>query len=154
MQRRTAILICLTILVSVVVPVGGGVYLAYKTGTQAGVAVGLVITAISSFLGFLMLAQSGDTRWRLTEASMRLGITGSIVVVYLVLVSLVALLQQGAEKLPPISQTLITSFTTIVGIVIAFYFGSSAYIEASRRGQANAETSEPEEKSSGGTPAV
>lgn len=67
------------------------------------------------------------------EGALRRAIAGSIVVEYLVLVGVVAFWEGGPETLPPITQALITSFTTVVGVVIAFYFGSSAYVEAKTR---------------------
>jgi len=64
---------------------------------------------------------------------MRTAIAGAIVTVYLVLVADVAFFAlAGEEKLSlhPITETMITSFTTIVAIVIPFYFGASAYAQA------------------------
>jgi arginine exporter protein ArgO len=39
--------------------------------------------------------------------------------------------------MPPIAQTMITNFTTVVGIVIAFYFGASAFVHLQREKQKN-----------------
>ena len=67
-----------------------------------------------------------------SEGVLRGAIATAIVVQYLVLVGIVAFFGRGPEQLPPITQTMISSFTTIVGVVVAFYFGSSAYVEAEK----------------------
>jgi len=33
------------------------------------------------------------------------------------------------NKMPEIASTLLTNFTSIVGVIVAFYFGASAYTE-------------------------
>lgn len=62
------------------------------------------------------------------ESALRFAIAGAIVIEYLVLVGIVAFFKEGAEKLPVITQTMLSNFTAVVGIVVASYFGSSAYI--------------------------
>jgi hypothetical protein len=53
------------------------------------------------------------------------------------------------RPLPPITQTLLSNFTGIVGVVIAFYFGASAYVEAhSKRGTANETSPDNEDRTS------
>ena len=65
---------------------------------------------------------------------MRLAIAGSVVIEYHgCLVAVVTFFQKDPEELPPITQTIINSFTTIVGVVVAFYFGSSTIIMARRK---------------------
>ena len=66
---------------------------------------------------------------------MRTAMAGAIVVEYLTLVGTLAFFVQG--ELPPIAQTMITNFTTVVGIVIAFYFGASAFVQLQREKQEN-----------------
>lgn len=64
---------------------------------------------------------------------MRSAIAGTIVLVYLVLLGIVAFFSpSGTEglKLHELTQTFVTNFTTLIGVVVAFYFGSSAYVEA------------------------
>jgi protein-S-isoprenylcysteine O-methyltransferase Ste14 len=64
------------------------------------------------------------------DARLRSAIAGAVVVQYLVLVGIVAYFLSGAEKLPALTETMLTSFTTVTGIVVAFYFGATAYVEA------------------------
>ena len=63
------------------------------------------------------------------EQSFRRAIAVAIVTVYLVLVGVVAFFR-GEPDVPDIAESLIGSFTATVSVVIAFYFGSSAYVEA------------------------
>jgi hypothetical protein len=105
-------------------------YVSHRTESNTAHSVSIIATAVISFVGLLALTQPQKGIWDITEAHMRTAIAGTIVVEYLVLVATVAFLKGGAEALPPITQTLISNFTSIVGIVIAFYFGASAYIEA------------------------
>ncbi|MEM9160303.1 MAG: hypothetical protein AAGB46_14760 [Verrucomicrobiota bacterium] len=64
---------------------------------------------------------------------MRSAIAGAIVIQYLTLVATVAYFNKPLEEVHPLTQMVLTNFTTIVGIVIAFYFGSSAYLQ--KKGQ-------------------
>jgi hypothetical protein len=87
----------------------------------------LVATAVITFFGFLWRSGGpvGD------ERDMRTALTVSIVTVYLVLIGLVAFLpaEPSPVQLPAITNTMLTSFTAIVGIVVPFYFGVSAYVQ-------------------------
>jgi hypothetical protein len=67
---------------------------------------------------------------------MRHAIAAAILATYIDIVGSVAFFK-AVEKTdqPEITQTMLTSFTAIVGIVIPFYFGSSAYIRVQERGQ-------------------
>ena len=65
---------------------------------------------------------------------------------YLVLVGMVAYFANGDAfgKLLPITETMLASFTATIGVVIAFYFGASAYIEGKRIEHTN-DASKPKE---------
>ncbi len=69
------------------------------------------------------------------EGRLRAAIAGAVIVQYLVIVGIVAYFIKGAEVLPKVTETMLTSFTTITGIVVAFYFGASAYVESKRQGR-------------------
>jgi hypothetical protein len=76
-----------------------------------------IVTAVSSgavsFFGLLVLTQNNEGNWELTEENMRTAIAGTIVLVYLVLVGTVAFFVVGPKEPPAITQTMMTSFTTI-----------------------------------------
>lgn len=126
---RTGILMAVVItLLSV-----AGAYLSVLWDNNGPFIVVAVGTAATCFFGLLILTQTNDEKWTLTEETMRTAIAGTIVVVYLVLVGIVAFFVVGPKELPGITQTMVTNFTTVVGIVIAFYFGASAYVQAQRQ---------------------
>ncbi|MBI5841253.1 MAG: hypothetical protein HZB19_14235 [Chloroflexi bacterium] len=84
------------------------------------VAVGLV-----TFYGTIGMGVNKKDR-KLSKYDLRLAIVLSLITVYIVLVGTVVFFKKGGE-LPPIAQTMITHFTTVIGVVIAFYFGAEAY---------------------------
>ena len=102
----------------------------YKNPALLGLAVGA--TAVITFVGILALCQEPDGPWKITERTMRTAMAASIMAQYQALVAIVAFFSAESEKPSEISQTLISNFTTVVGIVIAFYFGASAFVEGRR----------------------
>ena len=86
-------------------------------------------TGIIAFFGLYDIALNKDGKARDKESALRFAIAGSIVLEYIVLVGVVAFFNEGPEKMPVITQTMLSNFTAVVGVVIAFYFGSSAYIQ-------------------------
>ena len=90
------------------------------------VAVGLV-----SFFGFLGLGVNRRDQ-NLSKTDIRLATVVSVLIFYLVLVGTVSMFVKGGE-LPPISNTMLNHFTTVVGVVVAFYFGTEAYLVAQRK---------------------
>jgi hypothetical protein len=68
----------------------------------------------------------------LGDQSLRVSITVAVITVYLVVVGEASF--WATKTTPsPITDTVLTSFSSIVGVVIAFFFGSSAYVEAKKR---------------------
>jgi hypothetical protein len=87
-------------------------------------AMALVAVAVITFFGFLAYGDEPE--------DMRTAIAVALVTVYLVLVSEVAffvLQEDGSATLDPLTKRMITSFTAIIGKVIPFYFGESAYVQ-------------------------
>ena len=66
---------------------------------------------------------------------MRSATAGTVVIIYLVLISTFTFYFVGpqAGELLPITATLVTNFTTVVGIVVAFYFGVSGYVQTRKK---------------------
>lgn len=131
MERKSAIGVCVLLATVVTLLTSVGAYLSVQWGSNGPFIVVVVATMVISFVSLLVLTQRNKERWEVTESTMRNAIAGAIVIAYLVLVGIVAFFTEGPEKLPAISQTMVTNFTTIVGVVIAFYFGASAYVQAS-----------------------
>jgi hypothetical protein len=82
---------------------------------------------------------------------MRTAMAGAIVVEYLTLVGTLAFFVQG--QMSPIAQTMLTSFTSVVGIVIAFYFGASAFVQVQRE-KRDERKAKNEEKTADQSPTV
>ncbi len=96
----------------------------------------VVSVGLLTFFGFVGLGvKEGDTN--LSKTEVRLAIVISVMTMYLVIVGTVSFFAQGGE-LPVITDTMITHFTTIVGVVVAFYFGTAAY-EAVHKSSSNAD---------------
>lgn len=130
-----------------------GAYLSVRWDNNWPYIVVAVGTAAICFFGLLILTQKNDEHWGITEATMRTAIAGTIVVVYLVLVGIVAFFIRGPTHLPAITQTMVTNFTTVVGIVVAFYFGASAYLQAQReKTESSKAKSDEESEEARGTP--
>jgi hypothetical protein len=130
MKTKTAVRICIVMaaLITLLAGVSAGLQFQFQNNWPF-IAMG-VGTGVITFFGLLILCQTGEDRWKITGESMRTAMAGAIVVEYLTLVGTLAFFVQG--QMPPIAQTMITNFTTIVGVVIAFYFGASAFVQVQR----------------------
>jgi hypothetical protein len=95
----------------------------------------LIFVALITFFGFLMRGEAKGGNSLIDKGGMRTAITATVITVYLVLVGMVAFMVTAPEKMPTITTTMLTNFTTIVGVVIAFYFGASAYIQAQEKSE-------------------
>jgi len=109
------------------------VYLKLSAGLFA---IGAISIALCTFFGFLLIEVRSNSEIKFSSESFRIAITSSVIVVYLYVVGLTIFFRSWSENIQPLTQTMITNFTTIVGVVIAFYFTSSAIIEkGSKRNQ-------------------
>lgn len=104
---------------------------------------------VITFLGILMLVNYLSGSPALDEGEMRKAITGSFVAVYFALVSLLTFggfYPSGTE----LAKTIIGHFTTLIKIIVIFYFGSSGVREylkfKERRQKAKEEQKKPEEE--------
>jgi hypothetical protein len=140
----------------------GGLLIAQLPGGRYfGVAWAMALIAVMSFLGFLVLALSKASKGapghtRLGKGDLRGAITASFVIVYLVVltstlyyhpaptVTKTTTFQSGETTMTtttpgaPPSDVMLRSFTWIMGVIAAFYFGTTAY-EASKEKQHEAD---------------
>ncbi len=79
---------------------------------------------IVTFFGILMLVNYLSSSPALDKGEMRKAIAGSFIAVYFVLVSLLTFTGFGHSN-PELAGTIIGHFTSLVKIIIIFYFGSS-----------------------------
>ncbi len=85
----------------------------------------LIATPLIAFLGFVWLGEVFIN----IEPSLgvfRTAITASVIIEYFVLLAISIFLADQTVTLP-LQEKLVDNFTTIVGVIIAFYFGSAAY---------------------------
>jgi uncharacterized membrane protein YfcA len=114
--------------VIVIVAAGGAADLYLNSDLPETVTVAAV--AVITFAFFLTPSHFPNSD---EESRFRRAVAAAVILEYVVLVSIVAFFISGPDKLPPLTQSLISSFTTIVGVVLASYFGSSAYVEGQKR---------------------
>ena len=102
------------------------IFLTKQLGSFAYLTGAMGIVSMVTFFGVMSHGENTTD-----ETLFRRAITFSVITVYLLLVSSTVFLTKeiGSTK---ISETMLASFTSIVGVVVAFYFGSSAYVEGKR----------------------
>jgi peptidoglycan/LPS O-acetylase OafA/YrhL len=81
--------------------------------------------AIIIFFAFFMGNKLSDAK----EKNMRNAIASAIVLPYILLVVTFSFQVSLEGTIPAMADKLLTSFTPLVGIVVAFYFGATAYVE-------------------------
>lgn len=106
-------------------------------------SIAVIASGVLTFTLCILMSEGHGVTWIAEPGHIRATIAIAIVVEYMVLVGMAAFLWTSPGELPPLAQTFITNFTSVVGIVIAFYFGSSAYLQGQenrtrRRSQAQA----------------
>lgn len=121
--RRSALLGTIVVLI-VVLGLAGARYF----GTAHFHAFSVIATGLVTFFGILGIGPA-DESGELPERRLRAAITAGLMVSYLVLVGLAAFIRES-DELSDFTRTLLSSFTSVVGVVVAFYFGASAYVEA------------------------
>ena len=89
----------------------------------------IVATGFVTFFGILMQNLAGEPVNPVTSKSMRLAITGLVTSSYIVLLAYLLFIPANTQ-LANVAENLVTNFTAVVGTVIAFFFGSSAYVES------------------------
>lgn len=91
-------------------------------------AMSSMIIALVTFFGLLAVSESSGRGWGLNKGSMRGAVAATILVVYLNVLSMNAFAPYQAE-MSDMMGTMVNSFTYIVGTMIPFYFGASAYVQ-------------------------
>jgi hypothetical protein len=112
------------VLISVV-----GLALWWITLSRSMIVVTPIVLAYVAFFGFMSISQAMGGEWSLNRGGMRGAITSTVIVVYFFIISM-AIFNTFRGEVPAYMQTITENFTTTMGIVIAFYFGASAYTQA------------------------
>src|SRR4051812_41897514 len=105
--------------------VTGAILSAGYGDTRRAVVLAVVLSAQIAFIGFLWIGIRQEPDGALTDRSMRTAIAAATVIGYLVLVGMGVWFPRTANDNAAAGDALLSNFTTIVGIIVAFYFGSS-----------------------------
>jgi hypothetical protein len=127
MNRRRILLITATMAFMVIFVNCIAVLGIYYTPIST-LPLGLIATAVVTFASLIILCQEDSPNWSLTEQTMRTAVSGTIVFVYFCLI-VYSTFNYVPDQQTPITGTLIANFSAIVGVVIASYFGASAYVQ-------------------------
>jgi hypothetical protein len=111
------------VLISVV-----GLALWWITLSKFMIVITPIVLAYVTFFGFMSISQAMGGEWSLNRGGMRGSITSTVIVVYFFIISM-AIFNTFRGEVPVYMQTITENFTTTMGIVIAFYFGASAYVQ-------------------------
>jgi FlaA1/EpsC-like NDP-sugar epimerase len=103
----------------------------FSEQTRRILSVMLVAVGLVSFYGFIGLGVS-KRDLRISKSDIRLATIVSLITFYIVLVGTVSMFAAD-QNLPAITETMLTHFTTIIGVVIAFYFGTEVYLAAKNK---------------------
>jgi cytochrome bd-type quinol oxidase subunit 2 len=112
----------------ILVLIGGAMGLAVAFDTNAPIAAATAAVGVVTFFG--MLGAYGETPPSRDERHDRIRDATAVtfIVVYVVLLGLLAFAKVTMdEQAPEIASTLVTNFTALMTVVIAFYFGSTTY---------------------------
>jgi multisubunit Na+/H+ antiporter MnhC subunit len=152
MKRQNALALAMMLAIFMI-----GFYLHTRDNElRAPLAFCVIAAGLITFFSVLSNSTDKGAESPSEDGALRKAIAASVVVEYLVLVGTFAFWGGAQESLAPMTQQLITSFTTVAGVVIAFYFGASAYVEAKRHtidSSRNA-SRETEKEQSGQGPAI
>jgi hypothetical protein len=116
------------LMVVILVLIGGAMGLAVAFDTNAPLAVATAAVGVVTFFG--MLGAYGEPPPSRDERHDRIRDATAVtfIVVYVVLLGLLAFAKVTMdEQAPEIASTLVTNFTALMTVVIAFYFGATTY---------------------------
>lgn len=105
----------------------------------------LFILACVTFFGILANSQTSTGFMLHNRGDTRIAITASILVVYFFMLG-VNTFCNPPKEMTQITRTLMDSFTYVVGTVMIFYFGASAYVQVHARDKDDTSTAIKERK--------
>lgn len=126
MNKNKAIKSLIKLLIILIIVAGLGYVGCVLSKHSSFLSFSMLSIAFISFFGFLWIYSSDNQEFKVDEKSLQNTIATTIVIVYLALVTTVVFFKEYQKELPKITETLLINFTVIVGIIIAFYFGSTA----------------------------
>lgn len=106
--------------------VAGGVGLAYWLDHEIIFGLVLILVALITFFAFLMAPGSFEKRGQFNESRIRLAITATLLLVYLVYLGIQIFLSGAPTEF---HRQMFPSLTTLLSVTIPFYFGASVAAE-------------------------
>lgn len=89
-----------------------------------------ILLALSTYFGFVAISQSLGKGPTSNMGSIRTAIASGILVLYFFICSIsIFASPENVHPLSEFGETMIQNFTTLLGIIIPFYFGASAYVQ-------------------------
>jgi hypothetical protein len=117
-----------SVLALVIGIIGAWIFIKYEIGGEkAWLYVSMGLFSVITFYSFIPVERDG------TIGSLKNSIVASVIVTYLLLVITFTFYIDDRSEIPPLTNLLLTNFTMIVGVVIASYFGVTAYLEGKKR---------------------
>ena len=118
------IVACLILTIAIVVAVGLAVtVLTHRLGmgTQAPVAWALAVATVSTFF---VILHATERNGQVTKSGTRLALTASFTVAYFLLLCLLVFYKGTISK---VAETVLSSFSFLMGVIIASYFGTTTW---------------------------
>lgn len=114
--------------------------IVHLTGSPYALSFCTPTAGVITFFSFLT-ERTRDGNASNADERLRHAIAAAIVVQYLVLVGIVSyFVNSSMEKLPAITETMLSSFTTVTSVVVAFYFGASVFSAAKNKSKVDNES--------------
>ena len=128
----------------IVIAIAGPLFWSFRLVPESDFIVSVTAFAIAivTFFGITDLNRSGDSR-AFRDENLRTAIAGSLVVTYLFIVCFTSFVRT-AEMAGVVTKEFIQSFSQVISVTIAFYFGATAatHIFGKRKGNEQGSRSE------------
>jgi hypothetical protein len=103
-----------------------GLVIGFITHSAAPRMVAVFAIAVIAFLGILLLAHAVASHRPFDSGEMRMAIAGSFVIVYFVVL---AIFLFSVNQPTQFAQDYVRNLTSLMGVIVAFYFASSAAVQ-------------------------
>jgi hypothetical protein len=133
MKHRVIRAIIIIAVFDILIVAAGLAAVIYFQQSAAYFAFSMIALALVTFFGFLIMGVKPNENPPISSSVLRMSITIAVIALYLSVVALTTFLRNWSDDIQPLTQNMLSNFNTIVGVVIAFYFTSSAYIEGVER---------------------
>jgi hypothetical protein len=116
-------------IVNIVIAVGGLYIWRFFLPIDTVLAIISFLLALTTYFGFMAISQSLGKGLESNIGSMRTAIASGVLVLYFFILP-VSIFLTFKNALSEFGQSMVNNFTTTIGIIIPFYFGASAYVQA------------------------